>query len=133
MSVQAQAGSVQAWSVRGGTQLLAVLAISAALLAGLVGFAIVSRPSSAVTASTANWSVTHPVMADRGADSFAGYPSISAADWSATHPVMADRGTASIRSATGFDFNASRAVRGGGTSAGTLDQPKGLLDRGANR
>ncbi len=107
MSIQAQAGSVQATTARGGAQLLAVFVFLVALFVGLVGLAIAFRPAVAAPASdAATWSQTHPLMVDRGtsvaatpaildrgADSFSGAASVSDTKvWLQTHPLMADRG-----------------------------------------
>ena len=88
MSVQAQAGSIQTWSFRGGNQLVAVFILAVALLAGSIGLAVVVRSASGTTASAGDYALTHPVMADRVAGASA---QVSAGEWSLTHPVMADR------------------------------------------
>jgi hypothetical protein len=92
MSIQAQAGTVQAWPARGAAQLAAVFVFLVALFVGLIGLAIVLRPSVAATTTEAIYQQTHPVMVDRGVDTFASSPTILApSEWSLTHPVMADR------------------------------------------
>jgi len=113
MSIQAQAGTVQAWPARGAAQLAAVFVFLVALFVGLIGLAIVLRPSVAATTTEAIYQQTHPVMVDRGVDTFASSPTILApSEWSLTHPVMADRGAAyaatipSVNAATGFNLAA---------------------------
>lgn len=115
MTVQAQAGSVQATTARSGA-LLAVFVFLVALFVGLVGLAIAFRPAVAAPTSDATWSQTHPLMVDRatapvildrGADSFSGATSTSDTKvWLQTHPLMVDRATTPVILDRGADsFN----------------------------
>ena len=88
MSVQAQAGPIQAWSVRGGNQLLAVFVLATALLAGSIGLAVIARSGSGTTTSASEYGLTHPVMVDRAA---APTSQVSASEYGLSHPVMVDR------------------------------------------
>ena len=121
-----QAGAIQAGSVRGGAQLAAVFAFLVALFAGLIGLAIVLRPSVAATTTGAIYDQTHPVMVDRGVDTFAGSPTILApSEWSVTHPVMADRGAAVGQG--GDMSSAAYAARHGTLSTPTMNAATGFV------